>query len=97
MTTVGIRVLKNRLSEYARRVSDGERIVVTNRGTPVMDLVPHTPAGEEPEDPFVRMARAGEVILGKPNDAAIYDRPRPWTKLSPSEIADLLDWVRGER
>jgi len=40
VTTVGVRELKNRLSEYLRRVADGERIVVTDRGRPVATLAP---------------------------------------------------------
>ena len=48
MTTVGVRVLKNRLSEFLRRVADGERITVTDRGRPVAVLSPpETPAEHE--------------------------------------------------
>jgi prevent-host-death family protein len=35
MTTVAVRELKNRLSEYLRRVKAGERVVVTERGKAV--------------------------------------------------------------
>jgi antitoxin (DNA-binding transcriptional repressor) of toxin-antitoxin stability system len=35
MITVGIREIKNRLSEYLRKAKAGERIVVTERGKPV--------------------------------------------------------------
>ena len=35
MITVGIREIKNRLSEYLRRAQAGERIIVTERGKPV--------------------------------------------------------------
>ena len=38
MATVGVRELKNRLSEYLRRVKAGERLVVTERGQPVAIL-----------------------------------------------------------
>lgn len=38
--TVGTRELKNRLSEYLRRVKAGETIVVTERGRPVGQIVP---------------------------------------------------------
>jgi prevent-host-death family protein len=40
MGEVGIKVLKDHLSEYLRRVREGERIVVTNRGAPVAVLAP---------------------------------------------------------
>lgn len=35
MPAVGIRELKNRLSQYLKRVRAGERLVVTERGKPV--------------------------------------------------------------
>jgi antitoxin (DNA-binding transcriptional repressor) of toxin-antitoxin stability system len=35
MITVGIREIKNRLSEYLRRAKAGERVLVTDRGKPV--------------------------------------------------------------
>jgi prevent-host-death family protein len=40
MTTVTIREAKNRLTELARLVEAGERIIVTRNGKPVMELVP---------------------------------------------------------
>jgi prevent-host-death family protein len=40
MTTVGVKELKNRLSEYLRRVSQGEHVVITDRGRPVATLAP---------------------------------------------------------
>lgn len=38
MRTVGIRELKNRLSEYLRLVRRGERILVTDRGEVMAEL-----------------------------------------------------------
>lgn len=38
MVTVGVRELKNRLTYYLRRTRGGERVVVTDRGTPVAVL-----------------------------------------------------------
>jgi prevent-host-death family protein len=40
MTKVGVKLLKDSLSEHIRRVQEGERIVVTDRGRPVALLVP---------------------------------------------------------
>lgn len=39
-TTVGIRELKNRLSEYLRRVKAGESVIITERGKPVGQIMP---------------------------------------------------------
>ena len=38
MSSVGIRELKNRLSEYVRRVRRGEEFLVTDRGRVVAEL-----------------------------------------------------------
>ncbi len=48
MTTVGIRELKNRLSEFLARVKTGERVFVTERGCPIAVMSP-PPDGEGDE------------------------------------------------
>lgn len=45
MKTVSIREAKNRLTELAREVEDGETIIVTRNGRPVFDIVPHHTRG----------------------------------------------------
>lgn len=45
MTTVSLKEAKNRLTELARLVEQGETVVVTRNGKPVVDLVPHKPKG----------------------------------------------------
>ena len=40
MSTVGIRELKNRLTQYLRRTKTGEEIVVTERGHPIAIIQP---------------------------------------------------------
>jgi prevent-host-death family protein len=40
MKTVGVRELKNRLSEYIRRAKSGEGVLVTDRGQVVAELTP---------------------------------------------------------
>ena len=97
MTTVAIRVLKNRLSEYLRIAQSGERVTVTSRGTPVADLVPHAPRNMDPDDELLRLARAGEVRLGRPNATAAYTRPPRDRQLPHQEVMALLDAVRGDR
>ncbi|MBI2197963.1 MAG: type II toxin-antitoxin system prevent-host-death family antitoxin [Candidatus Rokubacteria bacterium] len=47
MAAVGIRELKNRLSQYVRRVRAGERLVVTERGKPVAIMSPPATARED--------------------------------------------------
>jgi antitoxin (DNA-binding transcriptional repressor) of toxin-antitoxin stability system len=40
MRVVGLKVLKNRLSEYVRMAAAGERVLVTDRDRVVAELVP---------------------------------------------------------
>ena len=50
MRQVGLKVLKNKLSEYVRAAAAGETIVITDRGRIVAEIVsatPHIPAGAE--------------------------------------------------
>ena len=48
MRAVGIKVLKNKVSEYVRLASGGERILVTDRDRVVAELVPPRPAAWSP-------------------------------------------------
>jgi prevent-host-death family protein len=41
MRTVGLKVLKNKLSEYVRAAASGETVLVTDRGRTVAEIVPH--------------------------------------------------------
>ena len=43
MRSVGIKVLKNKLSEYVRLAANGETVLVTDRGEVVAELVPPRP------------------------------------------------------
>lgn len=97
MRTVGIRELKNHLSQYVRAAQSGERVTVTVRGSPVAELTPCAPKDLHPDDELVRLARAGRVRLGRSHDPEIYRSPGPWPTLSRAEVRDLLDWTRGNR
>ena len=39
-TSVGTRELKNRLSQYLRKVKAGETVIITERGKPIGQIVP---------------------------------------------------------
>jgi prevent-host-death family protein len=43
MRTVGLKVLKNKLSEYVRAAAAGETVLVTDRKRVVAEIVPHQP------------------------------------------------------
>lgn len=97
MKTVGIRELKNRLSEYVREVRAGETVLVTDRGEVVAEL---SPPGERKMDPslplgLIEMARKGLVTLGERNNTYHYPT---LSRLWPDGVAaELLDEDRGER
>ena len=40
MSTVGVKELKNRLTQYLRRTKQGEEVVVTERGKPIAVIQP---------------------------------------------------------
>jgi prevent-host-death family protein len=56
--SVGVRELKNRLSEYLRRVKAGETITITERGKPVGQIVP---VQEDLTSRLKKMAAAGVI------------------------------------
>jgi prevent-host-death family protein len=96
MKTVGVRELKNRLSEYIRRVRAGEGVLVTDRGEVVAELTPPGHGVETTLPPAVlALARRGLLTPGAPGDAALYP-PLPRARRRRS-AAQLLDDERGGR
>ena len=99
MKSVGLRELKNRLSEYVREVRGGEEVLVTDRGEVVAELVPPGHGmGERPTGlptSLVALARRGLVTLGSPNDPALY--PELPSVLKRYTSQQLLDEERGPR
>jgi prevent-host-death family protein len=62
MTTVGLKVLKNKLSKYVRAAATGETIVVTDRGRILAEIVPpHKPT----ESVIERGVREGWITPAK--------------------------------
>lgn len=46
MRSVGLKALKNKLSEYVRLAAAGEAVVITDRGRVVAEIVPPRPKKE---------------------------------------------------
>lgn len=78
MTRIGIRELRQKASEYLRRVERGETIEVTDRGRPVALL---TPIPDAP--PLERLRAAGDVDVASGN---MDDLPEP-LPLAPGQEA----------
>ena len=96
MRAVGIRELKNRLSEYLRMVRGGEDILITDRGEVIAELRQPGQGAlrETPYSQLVQYARGGKARLGLKNRPELYS---PFTKvLSKRDITKLLDNERGE-
>lgn len=60
MRTVGLKTLKNKLSEYVRLAAAGETVVVTDRGRTVAEIVPPRPKPEQ-ESVIERGVREGWI------------------------------------
>jgi antitoxin Phd_YefM of type II toxin-antitoxin system len=58
MITVGIREIKNRLSEYLRKAKAGERVIVTERGRPVAVITRPGGVAEERIEGMIRERQA---------------------------------------
>ena len=97
MRTVGLRELKNRLSEYVRQVRAGKVVVVTDRGQAVAELRSpgEVPAGAKVNEAVARLVNRGLLIPGAPNTLRIY--PRLSRLLRSTTSAKLLNAERGTR
>ena len=95
--SVGLRDLKNRLSEYVREVRSGEAVLVTDRGEVVAELNPPGQRADERGVPsaLAALARRGLLTLGVSNNAVAY--PKLPQALKQRQSADLLDQERGAR
>jgi antitoxin (DNA-binding transcriptional repressor) of toxin-antitoxin stability system len=96
MVTVGIRELKNRLSEHIRMIRDGEEILVTDRGKVAAELrQPANLPGASAHPALARHARAGRARIGAPNRPELYPTMKPL--LPPGTGGRLLDEERSGR
>lgn len=95
MVTIGVRDLKDRLSECIRMVREGGEVYVTHRGDVVAELrPPSSVAGDGSKAELRRLARAGKVRLGAPNRPEAYARGQPI--LSHDRIMSILRETRGD-
>jgi prevent-host-death family protein len=65
MATVGIKELKNKLTQYLRRTKQGEDIIVTERGKPIALIRPIRSAKDvaDREARLAQLAAQGRVTL----------------------------------
>lgn len=96
MKVVGVRELKDHLSEYVRLVRAGEELLVTDRGEVVAELrrADHSTVAAEVDPGLAALAGRGGLLIGAANEAALYPRLKRLMK-APSSL-DLLTAERGE-
>jgi prevent-host-death family protein len=99
MKTVGVRELKNKLSEYLRRVRLGESVLVTDRGEVVAELVPPGQGQSDPSVPvgLQSLVRRGLLTLGTPARTNLYPALLRKQGERRRSVAQLLDEERGTR
>jgi len=95
MNTVGLRQLKNRLSELVRRVRAGEIILVTDRGEIVAEIRPRAANGQTDHHEVSLAKLRRTATLGLPNDRRVY--PRMPRIMREGRAQQLLDEERGGR
>jgi antitoxin (DNA-binding transcriptional repressor) of toxin-antitoxin stability system len=95
MRVVGVRELKNRLSEYLRAVKRGERVLVTDRGQVIAELREPAAYPEQSVPPgLAAMVRDNALQVGLPNTADAYP-PQP-PRVADGTAAQVIDELRGE-
>lgn len=97
MTEVGIKTLKNRLSEYVRAAAAGETVLVTDRGQVVAELIaPRVRAGAPAAEQLLgALTRQGLMTPATVSPGKRLPRRRPVTRLA--ELLRDLDDARAER
>lgn len=93
MQSVGIKALKNRLSEYVRAAAEGETVLVTDRGRVVAELIaPRVPADASPDERRLgELARQG--LLVRPNRA----RGDPPARVPVASLQRLMTELDADR
>ena len=96
MKTVGVRELKNRLSEYLRIVRTGESVLITDRSEVIAEIVPPGRLASDASLPpgLMSLVRRGLVTLGS-GSAGEY--PALTRSKRGHSAAQLLDEERGPR
>jgi prevent-host-death family protein len=87
--SVGIAQLRQNLSVYLRRVSQGERLVVTDRNRPVAELGPAPTTGPDLDRLIAEGRVSRPARRGLPEPLELAGDPRA--------LSRALDEIRGDR
>ncbi len=96
MRSVGIKVLKNKLSEYVRLAAAGETVLVTDRNRVVAELCPPKAAADMPfETKWAEEIRRGIIAPAKIPPGPLPPRKPPpvatWEELAEELARDRED------
>ena len=95
MQKVGLKTLKNKLSEYVRLAASGETVIITDRGRTVAEIVP--PQGRPELTPFEeRGVREGWLRPAKRPFAPL-PPGKPVPGLTFEKLMEDLDRDREDR
>ena len=94
MRTVGLKILKNKLSEYVRLAAAGETVVITDRNRVVAEIVP--PQQPRHESVIERGVREGWIrpAVRGPDWPP---KPKPIPGLTLEKLMEELDKDREDR
>lgn len=93
MRSVGLKVLKNKLSEYVRLAATGETVLVTDRDRVVAELGPPA-AGRSP---ILEDARLAEAVRQGWITPPALGRPRPVPRTPVAPLAQILEELAKDR
>ena len=98
MQTVGIKALKNRLSEYLRAVAAGETVLVTDRGKVVAELVPPRSVALSPDATDAERQMAELIRQGIATPAKIPPGSRlPPRRMPIMSFDELMAEIEADR
>jgi prevent-host-death family protein len=87
--TVSVRELKQHLSEYLRRVEEGEEVTITRLGKPVGRIVPARPEDALEAGTIERLDRLPWVRRGRGGRPRGSRQPIPW-KPGEKMLSEIL-------
>jgi antitoxin (DNA-binding transcriptional repressor) of toxin-antitoxin stability system len=94
MTTVGLKTLKNKLSEYVRLAASGETVVITDRGRTIAEMRP--PTQHQSESVIERGIREGWITPARRPFVPLPPR-KPIPGLTLEQLLADLDRDREDR
>ena len=84
---MGIRELRDTLTQTVRRVREGDTVTVTHDGTPVALIVPY------PQDRLAQLVAEGKV---RPALRPLHPLPEPSRVTGPMTASEALEDDRGD-